>query len=64
MADGATRGHSLKLFQRRVRLDVAGESINLVSGWCTMNGTAVMAGNLVNFTAKLDHHLRNVSGFV
>ena len=35
---------------------------------CTMNGTlaedVVMADSLVNFMAKLDHHLRNVSGFV
>ena len=32
-----------------------------------MNGMAedvVMVGNLVTFKAKLDHHLRNVRGFV
>ena len=42
-------------------------STNLATG-CAMNGTAeqdvVMAGSLVTFKAKLDHHLRNVRGFV
>ena len=41
-------------------------SINLAT-LCVMNGTAeevVMAGSLVTFKAKLDHHLRNVRGFV
>ena len=38
-------------------------SICLATG-CAMNGTedVVMAGCLVTFKAKLDHHLRNVRG--
>ena len=44
-------------------------SINLATG-CAMNGmgwaeeVVMMGSSLVTFKAKLDHHLRNVRGFV
>ena len=60
-ADGATRGHSLKLFKRR---DWMLGSISSATG-CAINGLVedmVMAGCLVTFKAKLDHLLRNVRG--
>ena len=32
--------------------------------WIGLAEGVVMAGSLVTFKAKLDHHLRNVRGFV
>ena len=61
MVDGATRGHSLKLFKRRVRLDV-GKYNRVCDEWNGLAEDVVMAGCLVTFKAKLDHHLRNVRG--
>ena len=65
MVDDATRGYSLNLFKRRVRLVVG--KYKFVNRVCDeWNGLAeeVMADSLVTFKAKLDHHLRNVRGFV
>ena len=64
MVDGATRGHSLKLFKRRVRLDVGKYKFGnrVCDEWNGLAEDVVMAGSLVTFKAKLDHHLRNVRG--
>ena len=67
VADGATgRGHSLKLFKRRVRLDVGKYKFGsrVCDEWNGLAEDVVMAGSLVTFKTKLDHHLRNVRGFV
>ena len=66
VVDGATRGHSLKLFKRRVRLNVGKYKFGnrVFDEWNGLAEDVVMAGSLVTFKAKLDHHLRNVRGFV
>ena len=66
VVDGATRGHSLKLFKRRVRLDVGKYRFRnrVCDKWKGLAEDVVMAGSLVTCKAKLDHHLRNVRGFV
>ena len=59
-------GASLKLFKRRVRLDVGKYKFGnrVCDEWNGLAEDVVMAGSLVTFKAKLDHHLRNVRGFV
>ena len=66
VVDGATRGHSLKLFKRRVRLDVGEYKFGnrVCDKWNGLAEDVVRAGSLVTFKAKLDHHLRIVRGFV
>ena len=66
VADGATRRHVLKLFKRRVGLDVRKYKFGnrVCDEWNGLAEDVVMAGSLVTFKAKLDHHLRNVKGFV
>ena len=66
VVDGATHDHSLKLFKRRVRLDVGKYKFGnrVCDEWSGLAEEVVMAGSLVTFQAKLDHHLRNVRGFV
>ena len=66
VVDGATRGHSLKLFKIGVRLDVGKYKFGnrVCDEWNGLAEDMVMAGSLVTFKARLDHHLRNVRGFV
>ena len=67
VVDGVTRGHSLKLFKRRwARLDVGKYKFGnrVCDEWNGLADDVVMVGSLVTFKAKLDHHLRNVWGFV
>ena len=66
VVDGVTRGHSLKLFKRRVRLDVGKYKVGnrVCDEWNGLADDVVMVGSLVTFKAKLDHHLKNVWGFV
>ena len=61
-----TRGHSYKLYKRRVRLDVGkyGFGSRVCNEWNLLTEDVVTAGSLNTFKAKLDHHLRNVRGFV
>ena len=56
----------MKLFKRRVRLDVGKYKFGnrVCDEWNGFAEDVVMAGSLVIFKAKLDHHLRNVRGFV
>ena len=63
---GMTRGHIYKLYKRRVRLDVGkyGFGSRVCNEWNLLTEDVVSAGSLITFKAKLDHHLRNVRGFV
>ena len=69
MVDGTTRGqwavHSLKLFKRRVRLVVGKYKFGnrVCDEWNGLAEDVVMAGSVVT-SNRLDHHLRNVRGFV
>ena len=58
---GVTRGHSFKLFKKRVSLDVGRYKFGnrVCNEWNLLTEDVVSAGSL-----KLDHHLRNVRGFV
>ena len=55
-----------KLYKRRVRLDVGkyGFGSRVCNEWNLLTEDVVTAGSLNTFKAKLDHHLRNVRGFV
>ena len=63
---GVTRGHSFKLFKKRVSLDVGRYKFGnrVCNEWNLLTEDVVSAGSLNTFKAKLDHHLRNVRGFV
>ena len=56
VVDGATRGHSLKLFKRRVRLDVG--KYKFGNRVCDEYNGLTDEVVMVTFKAKLDHHLR------
>ena len=60
-----TRGHSFKLFKKRVHLDVGRSKFGnkVCNVWNLLTEDVVSAGLLNTFKAKLDHHLRNVKGF-
>ena len=66
MVDGTMRGHSLKLFKRRVRLDVGKYKFGnrVCDEGNGLSEDVVIAGSLVTLKARLDHQLRNVKGFV
>ena len=61
-----TRGHSYKLFKKRVSLDVGRFNFGnrVCNEWNMLSEDVVSAGSLNTFKAKLDHHLRIVRGFV
>ena len=63
---GVTRGHSFKLFKKRVSLDVGRFKFGnrVCNEWNLLTEDGVSAGSLNTFKANLDHHLRNVRGFV
>ena len=63
---GVTRGHSYKLFKKRVSLDVGRFKFGnrVCNEWNMLSEDVVSAGSLNTFKAKLDHHLRIVRGFV
>ena len=56
----------MKLFKRRVRLDVGKYKFGnrVRDEWNGLAEGVVIAGSLVTFKAKFDHHLRNVRRFV
>ena len=60
------RGHSFKLFKKGVSLDVERYKFGnkVCNEWNLLTEDVVSAGSLNTFKAKLDHHLRNVKGFV
>ena len=55
----------LKLFKRRYRLDVRRFKFanRVCEKWNRLNGDMVAVGSVNAFKRKLDHHLRNVSGY-
>ena len=61
-----TRGHSLKLFKKRVSLDAGRKQFGnrVCNEWNLLTEDVVSAGSLNTFKTKLDHHLRNIRGFV
>ena len=63
---GVTRGHSFKLFKKRVSLDVGMCKFGnrVCNKWNLLTEDVVSAGSLNTFEARLDHHLRNVREFV
>ena len=63
VVDGATRGHSLKLFEREVRLDVGRYKFGnrVCDEWNGLAEGVAIADTLVTFKVKLNHHLRNVT---
>ena len=60
VAEGETRGHRLKLFERRMILDVGKYKFGnrVCDEWNWLADDVVMADSLKTFKAKLDHHLR------
>ena len=60
-----SRGHSFKLF-KRVSLDVGKYMFGnrVCNEWNLLIEDVVSVGSLNTFKAKLDHHLKNVRGFV
>ena len=64
---GVTRGHSYKLFKKRVVWMLVDSSLGtecMCNEWNMLSEDVVSAGSLNTFKAKLDHHLRIVRGFV
>ena len=63
---GVTKGHSFKLVKKRVSLDVGRYKFGnrVCNEWNLLTEDVVSAGSLNTFKASLDHHLRNVMGFV
>ena len=64
--DGATRGHSFKLFKKRYRLDVGKFKFfsRVCEGWNRLRDGIVSSETVNVFKTRLDHHLRNVRGYL
>ena len=59
---GVTRGHIFKRFKKRVSLDVG--RYRVCNEWNLLTKDVVSARWLYTFKVRLDHHLRNVKGFI
>ena len=59
------RGHSLKLFKKRVRLEVAIFSFgnSACTEWNKLSESIVSASSINVFKNRLDDHLRKIRGF-
>jgi ribonuclease P/MRP protein subunit RPP40 len=66
VGDGARRGHSFKLFKKRYRLDVGKFKFasRVCEEWNRLGDGIVSAETLNVFKMRLDHHLRNVRGYL
>ena len=64
VGDDGRRGHVFKLFKKRCRLEVGRFKFanRVCEEWNGMDDV-VEAGSVNAFKRKLDHHLRNVSGY-
>ena len=64
--DDGRRGHSFKLFKRRYRLDVGRFKFanRVCEEWNGLDDDVVAVGSVNAFKRKLDHHLRNVKGYL
>jgi len=62
---GATRGHDLKLFKKRVNLDAGKFSFrnHVCDDWNRLPGWVVSAENVNEFKGYLDHYFRDNRGF-
>ena len=66
VGDGARRGHSFKLFKKRYRLDVGKFKFasRVCEEWNSLWDGIVSAETVNVFKTRLDHHLRNVRGYL
>ena len=66
VGDGARRGHSFKLFKKRYRLDVGKFKFasRVCDEWNRLGDGIVSAGTVNVFKTRLDHHLKNVRGYL
>ena len=66
VGDGVRRGHSFKLFKKRYRLDVGKFKFasRVCEEWNRLGDGVVSAGTVNAFKTRLDHHLRNVRGYL
>ena len=64
VGDGARRGHSFKLFKKRYRMDVG--NIKFAGRVCEeWNRLRIVSARTVNiFKTRLDHHWRNMRGYL
>ena len=66
IGDGARKRHSFKLFKKRYRLDMG--KFKFASRVCeewNRLGDGIVSARTVNVSkTRLDHHLRNVSGYL
>ena len=61
-----TRGHSLRLFKRRFKLDVGkyGFGNRVCDDWNALTEDVVAAETLLNFKIRLDRYLKKSRGFI
>ena len=66
IGDGARRGHSFKLFKQRYRLDIGKfKFASMICEKWNRLGDGIVSAETVNvFKTRLDHHLRNVRGYL
>jgi len=62
---GATRGHNMKLFKKRVNLDAGQFSFGnrVCDDWNTLPRWVVSGESVNEFKGNLDHYLRDNRGF-
>ena len=65
LADGTSRGHSLKLYKNRFRTDVGKFSFanRVINEWNLLTQDIIACDTLEQFKVKLDRHLRLCRGF-
>ena len=66
VGDGVRRGHIFKMFKKRYRLDVGKFKFasRVCDEWNRLGDGIVSAGTVNVFKMRLDHHLRNVRGYL
>jgi ribonuclease P/MRP protein subunit RPP40 len=59
------RGHSLKMYKERARLDIRKFSFSnrIVDEWNNLTEEIVQCQTVNNFKNKIDYHLRDIRGF-
>ena len=66
IGDGARKGRSVKLFKKRYRLEVGKSKFasRVCEEWNRLGDGIVSAETVNVFNTRLDHHLRNVRGYL
>ena len=66
IGDGVRRRHSFKLFKKRSCLDVGKSKFasKVCEEWSRLGDGIFTAGTVNVIKMKLDHHLRNVRGYL